>query len=118
MIRIKNTKNMGRGLFASENIKKGALIHVSELLKIPLEEVVMCPTIEKYVFGYSKRFSVMALGLGSLFNHCSEPNVEAWHGYRDDREVMEFRTMCAIKKGQQLLIDYGDNYAFDNNVKR
>ena len=94
MIRIKNTKNMGRGLFASENIKKGALIHVSELLKIPLLEVVMCPTIEKYVFGHSKKYSVMAFGLGSLFNHSSEPNVEAWHGYKDDRDVMEFRTTC------------------------
>src|SRR5208283_2158827 len=117
MIRIKNTKNMGRGLFASENILKGALINVSELLKIPLEEVVMCPTIEKYVFGYSKKYSVMVLGLGSLFNHSSKPNVEAWHGYKDEREVMEFRTMCTVKKGQQLFLDYGDNYAFDDKVK-
>ena len=116
-LRIKNTKTMGRGIFAPEHIKRGVLIHVSELLKIPLTEIIYCPTLEKYVFGYDKKHSVMALGLGSLFNHSEEPNVEAWHGYKDDREIMEFRTICQVKKGQQLFIDYGKNYPFDVNMK-
>ena len=119
MIRIKNTKDMGRGLFASENVKKCTLINISELLKISIGEVSKCPTIERYVFSFDNKYSVMALGLGSLFNHSSDNyNVEAWHSYKDNRPVMEFRTTKEVKKGQQFFIDYGKNYYFDNKIKK
>lgn len=124
MIKVLQTKTMGRGIFATQDIPKDTSIHVAEFIKVLDKEVNNCPTFAKYVFTYTKKYSILCLGVGSLFNHADKPNVGAWITKLQGREVMEFFTDRDIKAGEQLFISYGGKeYAFyhllkpDNNAK-
>jgi hypothetical protein len=71
------------------------------------------------VFGYNKKYSVICLGLGSLFNHSDEPSVEAFFSKNENGEIMEFWSNRDIEKGEELFISYGgDNYAFAHLLKK
>ena len=119
MIEVKNTKKMGRGLFATENISANTKVHEAYFIKAKDEDVNLCPEFAKYVFGYNKKYSVICLGLGSLFNHSDEPSVEAFFAKNDNGEIMEFWSKRDIKKGEELFISYGgDNYAFAHLLKK
>lgn len=119
MIEVKVTKKMGRGLFATENISANTKVHEAYFIKAKDEDVNLCPEFAKYVFGYNKKYSVICLGLGSLFNHSDEPSVEAFFAKNDNGEIMEFWSKRDIKKGEELFISYGgDNYAFAHLLKK
>ncbi len=119
MIDVKNTKKMGRGLFATQNIKANTKVHEAYFIKAKDEDINLCPEVAKYVFGYSKKYSVICLGLGSLFNHSDEPSVEAFFSKNENGEIMEFWSNRDIKKGEELFISYGgDNYAFAHLLKK
>jgi SET domain-containing protein len=47
------------------------------------------------------------LGLGMLFNHSAEPNLEY---VQDDPTTIVFRTVRKVKSGDELTIDYGDEW--------
>jgi uncharacterized protein len=118
MFEVKLTKKMGRGLFATKNIKKDTLVHRAEFIKIFDEELNNCPTLAKYAFAYNKKYSMLVLGHGSLFNHSDSPNIESWITKYDGREVMDFYATKNIKKGEQLFIYYGgEEYAYYDLIK-
>lgn len=110
---------MGRGIFATENIKANTKIHEAYFIKTKDAEVDLCPDLAKYVFRYSKKYSALCLGLGSLFNHSSTPSVEAFFSKNENGEIMEFWTVKDARAGEQLFISYGgDNYAFSHLLKK
>jgi SET domain-containing protein len=119
MLEVKTTKVMGRGIFATEDIKANTKIHEAYFIKAKDEEVDHCQTLAKYVFNYSKKYSVLCLGLGSLFNHSSSPSVEAYFDKNENGEIMEFWTVKDVKAGEELFISYGgDEYAFSHLLKK
>lgn len=119
MIEVKNTKKMGRGLFATQNIKASTKVHDAYFIKAKDEDVNLCPEFAKYVFGYNKKYSVICLGLGSLFNHSDDPSVEAFFSKNENGEIMEFWSTRDIVKGEELFISYGgENYAFAHLLKK
>ena len=110
---------MGRGLFATEDIKVNTKIHEAYFIKTKDKEVDLCPDIAKYVFGYSKTYSVLCLGLGSLFNHSDTPSVQAYFDKNENGEIMEFWTTRDVVAGEELFISYGgDEYAFSHLLKK
>lgn len=119
MIEVKVTKKMGRGLFATQDIRANTKVHEAYFIKAKDEDVNLCPDFAKYVFGYNKKYSVICLGLGSLFNHSDEPSVEAFFSKNENGEIMEFWSNRDIEKGEELFISYGgDNYAFAHLLKK
>lgn len=119
MIEVKVTKKMGRGLFATQDIPAEVTIHTADFIKVKDADVDKCPDIAKYVFGYTKKYSVLCLGLGSLFNHSDEPNVDVYFGEKDGREIMNFVSIRPIELGEQLFISYGgEEYAFYHLLKK
>jgi SET domain-containing protein len=108
-IKVDSTEYMGRGLVACEPIKRGTRLFVAEVIKVPTHEIIGT-LVEKYVFGYDQKFSAIALGLGSLFNHSATPNVEARYKYVDKRWLLEFHTTKNIKANDQLFLNYGRHY--------
>lgn len=107
MIKIKQTKKYGRGLFAAEDIPMNTVIEISELIIIPdlKEDKLLSKTKLKhylYLFGEG---SALALGYGSLFNHSKEPNIVWKMNVR--RKKIIFKTKRPIKKGEQFFINYG-----------
>jgi hypothetical protein len=83
------------------------------------EVVETCPTVEiadgdvsgrlnDYVFGsHTDGDVVLVLGHGMLYNHSHEPNVEYVEGEPD---TFEFRALRAIRAGEELTIDYGEEW--------
>lgn len=106
--KVKNTKNMGRGVFAACNINKKIVVEVSPCLKWNDRDqnLIQDSFLRFYVFeGTSRKDSVLALGVGSLFNHSNKPNVK--YKYDTKRNVIVFTATRKIYKDEQLFVDYG-----------
>ena len=50
---------------------------------------------------------MLVLGHGMLYNHSADPNVEY---VEDDPSTIQFRTLRAVRKGDELTIDYGEEW--------
>jgi uncharacterized protein len=96
----------GRGLFSCEDIDKGTLIEISTTISIPLDEMklihktILC----LYTFFEDDSFTTecICLGLGSLFNHSFNENVNFERG----EGVIKFFTIKDVRKGEELFINY------------
>lgn len=109
MIEIKNTKNIGRGVFATIDIKKGTIIHISPVILIKGKELKSLEStiIDHYVFGWNKTTNALALGYGSLFNHRSFANVT--YILNKKKLTITFKAVKNVSAGEQLFINYGYN---------
>jgi uncharacterized protein len=97
---------LGRGVFATRSFAEG-------------EVVERCPTVEvadgdvtgllgDYVFTSVKDGDVLVvLGNGMLYNHSADPNLEY---LQDDPTTIIFRAVRKVKRGDELTIDYGDEW--------
>lgn len=112
-LEVRTTKREGRGVFATKKIKKGTIIHRAEFIKVNDNDIDHCPDIAIYAFTYSKKYSAICLGIGSLINHRNNPNAEISFVKINGREMMEFETIKDIEKGEQVFISYGgDEYGY------
>lgn len=96
------------GVYSTQRIKSGTLIETAHCILISrLEyEQHLCHTIlEHYVFNGRDGRKLLALGIGSLFNHSSNPNVD----YRidQDRQLILFSAARDIAPEEELCIFYG-----------
>jgi uncharacterized protein len=119
LFRIVNLSgSKGRGLFAVADIAPHTLIHVAPCIATSRQEYdqfLQHTVFEHYLFNDKKTGNkLLALGYGSLFNHCSrQPNVD----YRIDSENLLIRYSSGhrpIAAGEELCIYYGDNLWFDD----
>ncbi|MBO0960241.1 SET domain-containing protein-lysine N-methyltransferase [Neobacillus sp. MM2021_6] len=110
MIEIKTSKlsdgELNRGVFATEDIAKGKLIHAAPVIPYPNEEHVH---IEKtlladYAFEYGVNHTAFVLGYGMLFNHSYEPN--ATYEINFPNHTFDFYAYKDIKAGEEILINY------------
>lgn len=111
-VEVKYAKGMGLGVFAIRDIKASELIERCPVIQIPETEydIIKHSILKWYVYDASNRGPnavKLCLGYGSIYNHSDDPNVE-WNGV--NARYMNFHTMRNIKKGEQLFIDYGDDY--------
>lgn len=59
----------------------------------------------------SSQTQAVVFGLGSMFNHSTDHQNVGWT--RDlDREVVVYRTLRDVRKGEELCISYGSNLWF------
>mmetsp|Transcript_12996 Transcript_12996/g.39353 ORF Transcript_12996/g.39353 Transcript_12996/m.39353 type:complete len:243 (-) Transcript_12996:567-1295(-) len=98
-----------RGVRAVRPLLQGQLVETAHCIRVPREEYqdhMRSTVLEHYLFhARSNGDMLLALGLGSLFNHSSRPNLD----YRvDDRnQVIRFYATRQIEQGEELLIHYG-----------
>ena len=105
---IQNTKKYGRGVFASEDIKRGEVIHI-----LQGERLDVADSVNHINSGYGRpndplqvgRRTYLALDIPSLiFNHSCDPNA----GIRKRSELFALRD---IAKGQEITYDYSATIA-------
>ncbi|MCK1994203.1 SET domain-containing protein [Peribacillus muralis] len=110
MIEVKTSTlsdgEFNRGVFATEDIKKGELLHEAPVIAYPNEEHVF---IEKtlladYAFEYGINHTAMLLGYGMLFNHSYTPN--ATYDINFKNHTFDFFAYTDIKAGEEILINY------------
>ncbi|WP_298708599.1 SET domain-containing protein [Chitinophaga sp.] len=105
---IQKTKEKGRGVFTREAIPAGTTIEVSPVLVLSNSDTQIADTtkLHNYIFlwGVRETRSCVALGYCSIYNHSYEPNCEYEMDF--DAETMAIKTRRAIKKGEELQINY------------
>lgn len=103
----------GRGVYATRRLAAGLTVEISPVLVFPGEEYDAHgrhTQLDSYTFVWSKRAGgqsdmALALGMGSLFNHCAQPNV-SWRR-QAEQGTIAFTTARAIEAGEELCISYG-----------
>ena len=109
MIKIKTFKGLGRGLVTTKPIKKGSVILTVETIELNRKDskIITQTLLDCYNYATSHGKSCIALGLGSLFNHSENENVDFSIIKRRGRIMIQYTALRHIKAGQQLFINYG-----------
>ena len=96
----------GRGVFATRGFAKGELVERCPTVEVPASEVT--GRLGDYVYTSVKEgVVVLVLGYGMLYNHSDDPNVE----YVQERpSTIEFLALRTVGPGDELTIDYGDEW--------
>ncbi len=99
----------GRGAFATENIKDGAIIERCPAIEVTDRDIG--GELVNYVFyGNFETARLVVMGYGMLFNHSSTPNVAY---YREDTSLgpeMILYALRNIRKGEELFYNYADDW--------
>jgi len=98
----------GRGVFSTKNLPAGCVLEVSPVLVLkPKERKALDGTkLQHYIFewGVTKRQAAVAFGYVSMYNHDYNSNCEYEMDY--EMETMTVKTVRAVKKGEELCINY------------
>jgi len=111
MIRYENTRDAGRGVFATRAIDPGVVIERVPVIVIPeserrhIDETIL----DSYAFDWRGRALAIVLGLGSIYNHSLAPN--AMYVRRYESLEMEFISLAPIAAGEEVLINYNGDPA-------
>ena len=99
--------NGGRGVFAEKDFKKGEVIEVCPLLT-DYKKNFEKSKIKDYTFKskFKPDQEVIVFGMCSMYNHSDNFNVQ----HNQDPENMIFTSARDIKKGEELYVNYGENY--------
>ncbi|MCW1927937.1 SET domain-containing protein [Bhargavaea beijingensis] len=110
MIEIKTSTlsdgEFNRGVFATCDIRKGALIHQAPVIAYPNDqhEHIEQTLLADYAFEYGLNHTAILLGYGMLFNHSYEPN--ATYEISFENHTFNFYAHTPIKTGEEILINY------------
>lgn len=107
-IEIKESKQKGLGVFATEQIEEGTLIEVSPVILLSPEDTKKIDETHLYNYYFSwgedQKSSAIALGYVSLYNHQVDANC-IYETYFEDK-VIKIITRKSIQKGEELTINY------------
>lgn len=117
-LHIAATKNMGRGIFTSRNIKSGTIVEIAPVIVMENSdrEWLDKTLLHDYIFewGGKKSQCCMALGWIPLYNHSYKSNCEYEMDYRT--RLMQIIAVRDIKKGEELFINYNGEWNDDKKV--
>lgn len=112
LIVIKETANMGRGVFAAANLPKGLLLETSPVIVMTAREreLIDQTLLHDYIFVWGEREDQCALALGyiSLYNHAPRSNCEYVMDFA--KATISVITVRSIKKGAELFINYNGDW--------
>lgn len=112
---IDSSPKGGYGVFTSELLSKGTEIEVAKILPIAPYDREKLKELAKYDYNYSDDTTCIAFGFGSLYNHSSDYNLE----YRiDDVDLMHYTTLRDVEAGEELFVNYGDEYFTMNKINQ
>lgn len=113
---IKESPNMGLGVFAKEKILKDEIIEITPLTKLDVPH--NSDVLFDYRFYYPRKggdkILVVGLGYGSLYNHNDQNNAD----WRDGKPMtFEFFALKDIEPGEEIYINYGGPEYFKQRPK-
>jgi SET domain-containing protein len=97
----------GRGVFAARHFRKGQILERCPVLTVTARDrsVLERTVVGSYLYERDGGAAI-ALGLGSLLNHSSDPNAAC--ELLDGEDVAVFRALRAIQPGEEVTILYCD----------
>jgi hypothetical protein len=111
-IKYSNTIN-SRGVFANKNFYINDIIEICPCIKINTLSNREFP-LENYIFKLNKKYSIVAFGYCSMYNHSNTPNA-LWHIINENQ--MSIQIIKDIKKDEEILVSYGTKYWKTRNLK-
>ena len=111
-IKYSNTIN-SRGVFANKNFYKNDIIEICPCIKINNLIYPEVP-LENYTFKLNKKYSIVAFGYCSMYNHSNTPNA-LWHIMNENQ--ISIQIIKDIKKDEEIFVSYGDEYWKSRNSK-
>lgn len=106
----------GRGVFTSSPIKAGEVIENCPILIFdkPDDTHISKTLLANYIFDYTGRASMLALGYGSLYNHSVTPNamyeLVEYEGMSDLHNELCITALKPIGKDEEIFINYGPHF--------
>ncbi|MBS1730812.1 MAG: SET domain-containing protein-lysine N-methyltransferase [Bacteroidetes bacterium] len=98
----------GRGVFTSQPIPANKIIEISPVITLNRQDrkIVEKTRLFNYIFEWGKDNSMACIALGyvSMYNHHAPANCEYEMDF--DTDLMYIRTLRAIKKGEELFVNY------------
>lgn len=110
-IAIRQSPGRGRGVCALQLFLPGDTIEVCPIIKFENSswEDVAKSKIREYAFAFDDKYTIIALGYGSLYNHSYAPNAYYARGVND--ETLDIIALSRISPGAEIFINYnGDPY--------
>lgn len=105
---VKEVDGKGRGVFTTEDIPKGTRIEESPVIILSKKDTESADKtlLHDYLFVWGEKQvkTCVALGYCSVYNHSYQPNCD--HEMDLEKKSMSVRTTRAIKKGEELFINY------------
>lgn len=97
--------NSGRGVFASQDIKKGEIIEIAPILVLVYSDIVDTKwnKLFEYYF-WMDDYVALALGYGSLYNHSNEANCK--YELNRKAQTITFTATENIKKDEEIYFNY------------
>jgi SET domain-containing protein len=102
--------NADRGVFASNDIKKGEIIERCPIIEVSkndtsnLKESILVTYF--FYFGKNKEQVAIALGFGSIYNHSYKPN--ATYKIKRKEKIIDFIAIDDIKKNDEITFNYSN----------
>ena len=101
-------KDMGRGIFTSEDIEAGTVLETAPVIVMSKDERKLLDQtiLHDYIFewGHNKEKCCMALGWIPIYNHSYHSNCEYEMDFEND--FITIKSVQFIKAGEQLYINY------------
>lgn len=110
---VRRSKLGGYGVFAGRRYSKGD--HVERCLSLNVDEDA--GGLENYLFDIEdvKKKSMLLLGNGSIFNHSERANLDYEMA---TKRIVAFVASRDVEKGEELTINYGENWFEERGIKR
>lgn len=109
---------MGRGIFTSKSLKAKTIIEIAPVIVMENadREFLDKTLLHDYIFewGGKKKQCCMALGWVPLYNHSYQSNCEYEMDYKS--ELIQIITVRAIKRGEELFINYNGEWNNSDKV--
>lgn len=115
---IELTEKKGKGVFTAAAIPENIVVELSPVIVMKKEERIHLDKtlLHDYIFewGAEKDKCCMALGFIPIYNHSYKSNCEYFMDF--DEETIFVKTVRAIKKGEELTINYNGDWNDETKV--
>lgn len=112
-LRVLRSNKGGFGVFTNKSIPEGTIIEKSRTLILNPEERRLTDSLHLYDFQLDEDKTCLCLGFGSMYNHCSNNNVD----YYFNDGVMMYVANRNISPNEELFINYGPDYFLSNGIQ-
>ncbi len=107
LIKVRRTKNKGRGVFALKDFEIGEIVEKCPIINITPKERKRCEktVLNNYIYPWrSTRSGSIVLGYGSIYNHSFNPNADWKQNFKEEK--MTYRALKEIKMGEEITVNY------------
>ena len=117
-MKIKKTKKMGLGVFATQDYRVGDIIEECHSIIVNSADRAVIDTTDLYNYYFSwgedLEEAAFALGNGSLYNHSYNPNAE--YIKLLDKKLIQFVAHTNIQSGEEITVNYNGDPSSDKSL--